>query len=226
MLECKFGAVSGNGAEGQGGRGVAGGEPDGFALVGFLFLLDRGRTFSSGENLKPRDCSKTAVERLLLGLAFVRLAYAMEMRKAGSHSYNSSTHSYYEASQVEMLFTSAGRTKDSGRRAHEGKNTGRGKKQVPSDEGKRCDDENSSGDDDEDEEHDPRYEEYDDHNNCVRRLCRQLWPSKSNVFKVDCLRGGGFHDITAITVSQGDPPVRLILREKRNSIQQLDRPRT
>lgn len=39
MLECEFSAVSGNGAEGQGGRGDAGGDFDGFALVGFLSIL-------------------------------------------------------------------------------------------------------------------------------------------------------------------------------------------
>ena len=39
MLEFESGAVSSDGAEGQGGRGVARIEPDGFALVSFLFVL-------------------------------------------------------------------------------------------------------------------------------------------------------------------------------------------
>lgn len=40
MLECDFGAISRDGAESKGGRGVAGVVAGGFALVGFLFILE------------------------------------------------------------------------------------------------------------------------------------------------------------------------------------------
>ena len=40
MRESDFGAISDDGAEGEGRRGVAGVVPDSSALVGLLFVLD------------------------------------------------------------------------------------------------------------------------------------------------------------------------------------------
>ena len=51
MLECESGAVSRDGAEGQGGRGDAGLESDGIALAGFLSVL-RGCCTQGGQSLR------------------------------------------------------------------------------------------------------------------------------------------------------------------------------
>lgn len=81
MLECEFGAIPGDGAEGQGGRGDAGLEPDRFALVGFLFILEavaaEVATVRSGEGTSLPNIS---VERLSQPMAFVFLTCVVSTR--------------------------------------------------------------------------------------------------------------------------------------------------